>query len=747
MNILNRRMFAEGDVANAQPQPRMDIPKLIEYYVSQGYNSVDIKEMLPQVSFQEIESLVGALGGSLNPAIASPGANEFTGDINPFLQMPETTTLANAEGMTTINPSFPVGAASPELPSEDDISLIPEDIRRYIQAASKVLDDEGLVQGLKISFDLSEEEARNMIGMSLKPSTDIDMIDPSRPSPQDLLTIDDGLPEISGIGQSQSVGNSSLGNNEFIANGQSFIIDDEFRNNLKNGNVTARSLFQIVRAEDFDAGPDAMKEILTFVQQNNPGIFSGLTPNPEGLSEEERLGSYISPESFGTVGDDVLRSGRNFLFDATESLASIVGGGIGGPRVRQKIKDAYEGTEYTQSEVIDDNLAVLQESYGLKSIDKSLEDIAKEEANPEVFTFKEDQFKDGELDKKVSQNDVDAQKETKKQGESADPAKAADPVTTGADPDTKAEKEKDDIPGINTLSDDNDGAEEIASSIFGNFGSFINSDANLRMMRNVGKGLTQYGNFAEGIGIGAAAASEERVLEEQLEKERQAKSTEELIKAGKGVSLKPSDIKGLNLMAEELNTNVGFFEGGEASIAIMNDTISLFEEAVDKGVKITGLPGRFERFKDEAAAFAGYDKEASPATKIQNMIEQVKQRSIRAILQESGRTISDTDRDIVNRVFGDLDLTSPPGEILKKLKNARQSLVTSNIDKRNTISTTYKLIQNPSYGNVGTDAISSYKDLLETIINSEDYSFNNPIILGNIKLDRSPAGIFLDTTK
>ena len=380
-------------------------------------------------------------------------------------------------------------------------------------------------------------------------------------------------------------------------------------------------------------------------------------------------------------------------------------------------------------------MAVLQESYGLKSIDKSLEDIAKEEVKPIEAKVPE-----------VIPGETPTKEETPTTDDDAT-GTSTDPVTTGADPDTKAEKEKDDIPGINTLSDDNDGAEEIASSIFGNFGSFINSDANLRMMRNVGKGLTQYGNFAEGIGIGAAAASEERVLEDQLDKERQAKITEELIKAGKDVLLKPSDIKGLNLMAEELNTNVGFFEGGEASIAIMNDTISLFEEAVDKGVKITGLPGRFERFKDEAAAFAGYDKEASPATKIQNMIEQVKQRSIRAILQESGRTISDTDRDIVNRVFGDLDLTSPPGEILKKLKNARQSLVTSNIDKRNTISTTYKLIQNPSYGNVGTDAISSYKDLLETIINSEDYSFNNPIILGNIKLDRSPPGIFLDTTK
>ena len=670
MNILNRRMFAEGDVANAQPQPRMDIPKLIEYYVSQGYNSVDIKEMLPQVSFQEIESLVGALGGSLNPAIASPGANEFTGDINPFLQIPETATIANAEGMTTINPSFPVGAASPELPSEDDISLIPEDIRRYIQAASKVLDNEGLVQGLKISFDLSEEEARNMIGMSLKPSTDINMIDPSRPSPQDLLTIDDGLPEISGIGQSQSVGNSSLGNNEFIANGQSFIIDDEFRNNLKNGNVTARSLFQIVRAEDFDAGPDAMKEILTFVQQNNPGIFSGLTPNPEGLSEEERLGSYISPESFGTVADDVLRSGRNFLFDATEGLASIVGGGIGGPRVRQKIKDAYEGTEYTQSEVIDDNLAVLQESYGLKSIDKSLEDIAKEEANPEVFTFKEDQFKDGELDKKVSQTDVDAQKETKKQGESADPAKAADPVTTGADPDTKAEKEEDDIPGI-TPSTPNDEAEQLLT-VFDKVGGFINSDANLRMMRNVGKGLTQYGNFAEGIGIGAAAASEERQLQEQLDAKTNAELAAKKAELEASGQLEFKDRKDVLAATQEMNDSVRTYNNAVVAESLVDEVLRFASGNDD----LTSFASKIGATVDDLLVAASLKKgddvsKMSDTKRAQIALDILTNANIKEILGESGRTISNIDRDIANRIAGNLNMKSIQsiGELKTRLQN------------------------------------------------------------------------------
>ena len=431
MNILNRRMFAEGDVATTQPTPgqMVDIPNLINYYVSQGYNSIDIKEMLPEVPMAVIESAVNALGGSVNPAIASPGADEFAGNINPFVEIPETTTLANQQGDTTINPSFPVGAASPELPSEDDISMIPEDIRRYMQATAQIFDDEAMVQGLKINFDLSEEEARRMVGMAPKPSTDISMIEPSlekvslTPKANDVEDVveTNELPEV------VSIGNVALGNNEFVANGRSFIIDDEFRNNLKNGNVTARSLFQIVRADDFDAGPDAMKEILNFIQQNEPGLFSSITPNPEGLTEEERLGSYISPESFGTVTDDVLRSGRNVLFDVTEGLASIIGGGIGGPRVRQKVKDAYEGTEYTQREVIDDNLAVLEENYGLKSIDKSLEEIAKDEKNPDVFTFNEEQFKDGALKKEVTQEEVDSQKETKETGTSADPVKATEP--------------------------------------------------------------------------------------------------------------------------------------------------------------------------------------------------------------------------------------------------------------------------------------------------------------------------------
>lgn len=725
MNILNRRMFAEGDVATTQPTPgqMVDIPNLINYYVSQGYNSVDIKEMLPEVPMAVIESAVNALGGSVNPAIASPGADEFSGNINPFVEMQETTTLANQQGDTTINPSFPQPATPPELPSEADISMIPEDIRRYMQATAQIFDDEGMVSAIMMNFDLSEEQARSIVGMSPKPSTDINVIEPSLEKVS-LTSQEDGLPEIADTQTSSSLKKLQIKDKK---TNSTYTLPENFEQQIKEGMIGGTTLYSIINNRDFEFSPDVAAILENFANMDEPFRVS----QKIGGSFEERRGTFAGPGDFGYGAQEAGRQFANIASPALEGIAGFFGELGGGAKGRQAAQDFIPDLGISKSDI---GLARLLQIPGVSytppevfDATKELEALATEETTP--ITTQEDSDVVAETEKEINK-DIEEETETLSTG---DPAKQKQPGDT---------KDKEKIPGLNTLSDDNDGAEQIASSIFGDFGEFFNSDANLRLMRNVGKGLTQYGNLAEGIGVGTAAASEERVLEDQLEAKRKS---EEAI-AGVKPLLKPSDIKGLDNMAKELNANVGFFEGGEASIAIMNDAISLFQEAVEKGVPITGLPGRFERFKDEAAAFAGYEKEASAATKIQNMIEQVKQRSIRAILQESGRTISDTDRDIVNRVFGDLDLTSPPAEILTKLKNARQSLVVSNIDKRDTISTTYKLMQNSAYGNVGKDAISSYKDLLEKIINTKDYSFDSPIILGNTDLGRSSAGIFIDAS-
>ena len=84
---------------------------------------------------------------------------------------------------------------------------------------------------------------------------------------------------------------------------------------------------------------------------------------------------------------------------------------------------------------------------------------------------------------------------------------------------------------------------------------------------------------------------------------------------------------------------------------------------------------------DKLKTFLGRDFDTSDATQIQQAINQVKQRSIRDILQESGRTISDLDRQIVDKIFGEIDFFTPPDQIAKKLNKARNDLIDSNREK------------------------------------------------------------------
>ena len=58
MNVLQRKMFAEGDVANKSVSE-----PLIRYYVSQGYNPAEIKAAYPAAPYGLIEQIAIEFGG------------------------------------------------------------------------------------------------------------------------------------------------------------------------------------------------------------------------------------------------------------------------------------------------------------------------------------------------------------------------------------------------------------------------------------------------------------------------------------------------------------------------------------------------------------------------------------------------------------------------------------------------------------------------------------------------------------
>ena len=266
--------------------------------------------------------------------------------------------------------------------------------------------------------------------------------------------------------------------------------------------------------------------------------------------------------------------------------------------------------------------------------------------------------------------------------------------------------------------------EPIPKQTTGIFGS----DRFLDFIRNVGSELVATGQLGEGLAAGAAKAAEERtardLLEEQerkkFERDRQLAIELQKIKSQGSSLLEPSQLGALQKDINKLSTDVKDYGGTEASIAIMNSAIDLFDEAIKNNVPITGLPGYGVRGIDKLKAFFGStDENVSDSTKIVNYIDQVKQRSIREILNESGRTISNLDREIVDRVFGEINLTDKPSEIRKKLFNARENLIRNNQDKRRSIESTFNIVRNPAYKGVGNDAIEPFvTDILRIIYGS-----------------------------
>tara|TARA_R100001460_G_scaffold84464_1_gene125799 strand:+ start:1238 stop:2977 length:1740 start_codon:yes stop_codon:yes gene_type:complete len=242
--------------------------------------------------------------------------------------------------------------------------------------------------------------------------------------------------------------------------------------------------------------------------------------------------------------------------------------------------------------------------------------------------------------------------------------------------------------------------------------NFFSSDAFNDALRNIGGSLVKEGRFGAGLAAGSSAFADEQEAKRLLDQERMT----ELIKAGAEDAMEFGDISKVSEKGEEMNEFINNFEGANASIGLMNEVIALFEEAEGKGERVTGLRGRLSRAKDEISALIGFGHTPSTATKIKNYINVVKNKQIRNILNESGRTISDLDRRIVDEVFGNIDLFTSPDIALDKLRAAREQLKSSARQYQRNIRTGGTALALPQSGQVGQTYLSTYGDLINDIL-------------------------------
>ena len=667
MNVLQRRMFQAGGPSDKLIQIEPVNSELIRYYVQQGYSPLQIQEVYPAANLGIIEQIAREEGGSLNPAVSL--GESFTG--SPVVTPAQRADII-AESISTPlgNLSFEA-SAEPELPRMEDISVVPKSVKDYITNAGGVLDRANLVRGLGVSFGMSEAEANSAIdlvtGSTIPERTAVDA--PGLPGLADVMSGEQA--EATGfVSEPLTIRDTST--NEV------YKLPSNFVEQINSGLLDGMTLYPIINNPNFEFSPDVQSALERFVQMDEP--FTGLMGG--GRSFEERRGTFRRPEDIGSATQDIVRGLAGLAEGPIRGIAGLVGEIGGGARLKQRFQESIPDLSVSREELA---LTKLLQIPGAEKLDqaqpevtdeitKEIEELERQAApvtTTEIVAAGETAATEEEI------QDVEAQ------------AKAEEKVLEDAEtaPKTEEQKKADATPPVVS-----------AASTPEQVGSIFNSPDFISYVANVSKGIAKTGEVGSGLALGSALAAEERSLKD-LEKEKADR--ELLLKAiesgGSGL-LEPTAAAKIADQNKELTENIKLFQKSQNNVKQVDEVINIV-----KSGGATGFNGLKNKLITQAKTFIkGGPKKwenIDARSRAEAILKVLQQENIREILGESGRTISNLDRDIIKDVFGNITVFTSEAEILKKLNDSREKTLKSANETKGNINTNlnfFELIGRPS---------------------------------------------------
>ena len=401
-------------------------------------------------------------------------------------------------------------------------------------------------------------------------------------------------------------------------------------------------IYPILNAErdgSIELGANVRAALRSFADRDMPTLYKGL-----GLPEQ---GIYTD---FGTAARTGILGLKEMGREALENFIPIFGGeasidnlgiradykggdprgfALRGGRSREELDDLITGLSgQTQAEVAQNMLsdAPSKQAPGSDNIDEELE--------------------------KINEIDLENLPKPKEAGDTAKMVRETEPET-----EPKGERE-----------------EEITSEEAPrrNFAEFARSPDFIRFARNVGKGLVTTGEIGKGLAIGAAGAAEEKEAERQSE--RDAEIAREAANAGitKDIFMeqfksKEEFLNKQNDYSTALSKTVFEVETSDAVLGALNEA-----ERLVKTGDVTGLSPLFQEYFNKALRQFGQDVPLSAREAAKNILEDIKNGEIKAILGESGRTISNLDRQIAGNLIGAIDFKADKENVLDKISKARR---------------------------------------------------------------------------
>jgi len=483
------------------------------------------------------------------------------------------------------------------------------------------------------------------------------------------------------------------------------VVDNKFINEDIASKVSARD-FALQQQEEMikTYSPEDQK----FLRDNiNPNTgFLTITPE-EVMMRPERTEPLSTEDPFNTTLN---------LSDLTESLESL-------SEERQDLENRFAEEDIQRPADIDvDEITNLLNDIQQPSInldkteaDSLLETIDKFDGlSPDELKFEIDKEKFPgmtELDKNKAE--VAAQVKEIKEKEEAR-------IAAGEDPDpNKAPRS----PAAKKLNEP----------------GFFGSDRFLNFIRNVGAGLVESGQVGPGLALGAAKAAEERAAREIAADERKAEMDKLIAIEKAKAALDPGTELDANQrikLAGEINadyndvvsaTNVLEIVDRVESIVLNEDTTSgraIVNEFLTKVGSVFNSDGQPDPNGDRSWS------ELEPRVRARVLLNQITQKNIRDILGESGKTISNLDRQIVENLVGSLNIGRTDAEILETLKLTRDGITTNLQNSASRLKTNYTGMQ--KYGDmdlIGSKNINAYINtgaLKDTIYSNQYASYSQP---------------------
>ena len=253
---------------------------------------------------------------------------------------------------------------------------------------------------------------------------------------------------------------------------------------------------------------------------------------------------------------------------------------------------------------------------------------------------------------------------------------------------------------------------------------FFGTDRFLNFVRNVGAGLAESGQMGPGLVLGAAKAAEERAARDIAADERKAemnkliaieeKKAEIAEKGGPDTALK----KLLRTNAQEMNADYNEVVSGSNTLTTIKrvQEIVLNEDTASAAAfiaEITEKVGVFFDLDGKPSKTGKKFEDLAPRTRAKVLLNNIKQANIREILGESGKTISNLDRQIIDQLVGSLTLGTNPTEVLETLSLTERSVLTNIQAAQNRLQTNFTFAAEE--GDYGINLIENNASLINYI--------------------------------